>query len=127
MLEALLEPSWAVLEASPAVSRPSWTILGPSEAVMEASWTILAALVACRVRLGGHLGLFGRLGERQGGVLAAQGAPGVGGMHAAVCDERGGTLEDYRNPARQHLAFFHASTRRRGGEYWLYAGALLGR
>ena len=110
MLEALLEPSWAVLEASPAVSRPSWTILGPSEAVMEASWTILAALVACQVRLGGHLGRSGWLEERQGGVLAAQGAPGAGVMHATGRGEQGGgPLEDYRNPARQHLAFFHTS------------------
>ena len=30
----------------------------------------------------------------------------------------GGPLEDYRNPARQHLAFLHASTRRRGGGFW---------
>ena len=35
-------------------------------------------------------------------------------MHPVGCDrEGGGPLEDYRNPTRQHLAFYHASTCRR--------------
>ena len=48
----------------------SWGFFGASWAVWEASWAILAALVASQVRLGGHLGDLGRLGERQGRVLA---------------------------------------------------------
>ena len=56
LLGVLLERSWGFFEAS-------W-------AVLEASWAILAALVASQVRLGSHLGHLGRLGERQGRVLA---------------------------------------------------------
>ena len=45
------------------------------------------------------------------GVLHAPFAGRVGGMQSTLRDElRGCPLEDCRNPARQHLAFFHAST-----------------
>ena len=54
-------------------------ILGPSEAVMEASWTILAALVACQVRLGGHLGRFWTPWRAPGSRQAAQEYSGGGG------------------------------------------------
>ena len=56
------------------------------------------------------MAFLGRLGspvEPQGGSMAAQGPPRVGVVHARVCDRSGvgGPLEEYRNPARQHLAF----------------------
>ena len=84
--------------------------LGPSRAVLETCWAILAALVTFRGRLGS-------LGEPQDGVMAAQGPPKVGPTHANKCEtEGGGPVEDYRNPARQHLASFHASTCQ--GAWW---------
>ena len=83
--------------------RPSWALLEHFLAVLEACWAMLAAL----------LGRFGVFGEPQGGSMAAGGPPGVGVVQSTMCDERGwggDPLEDHRNPARQHLAFFHAST-----------------
>ena len=77
-----------------------------SSAVLEAYWAILAALVASQVRLGSHLGRFGRLGERQGRVWAPTEPRKEGAIHANGCDPGGGgPLEDYRNPTRQQLAF----------------------
>ena len=90
---------WILLECS-------WGFFGASWAVLEASWAILAALVASQVRLSSHLGRLGRLGERQGRVLAPTEPREEGAMHAGGRDPGGGgPLEDYRNPTRQHLAF----------------------
>ena len=61
--------SWAAMELYRALLEPAW-------AVLEACWTILAALVA-------FLGRLGSFGESQDGVMAAQGPPGVGVVHAA--------------------------------------------
>ena len=41
-------------------------------------------------------------------------------MRAGAARGVGGPLEDYRNPARQHLAFFHASTCQ--GARWRFFG-----
>ena len=62
---------------------PSWALLELYLAVLEACWAILAALVAL-------LGRLGSLGEPQDGVMAAQGPPGVGVVHAMACCQRGG-------------------------------------
>ena len=82
----------------------SWGFFWVSCAVWEASWAILAALVASQVRLGSH-GHFGRIEERQGRVLAPTEPREEGAIHATKRGERGGPVEDYRNPTRQHLAF----------------------
>ena len=49
--------------------------------------------------------------------MVAQGPPVIGAVQSQLRDQGGGggPLEDYRNPARGPLAFFYASTRRRGG------------
>ena len=67
---------------------------------MEASWAILAALVASQVRLGGHLGDLGRLGERQGRVLAPTEPRKEGAMHAGVCDRQLEVPEDFPEHAQ---------------------------
>ena len=64
---------------------PSWAFLELYLAVLEACWAILAALVALLDRLGA-------LGEPQGNSMAAQGPPGVGGVHAPQRYERGGVV-----------------------------------
>ena len=62
--------------------------------------------MASQVRLGSHLGHLGRFGERQGRVWAPTEPREEGAMHADGRErEGGGPLEDYRNRARQHLAF----------------------
>ena len=102
-----MEPSRAVLGGFMSHLGPSWAILGPLRAilaVLEACGAMFAAWVA-------FLGCLGAVGKPQGGPMAAQGPPRVGGMHAARCWGRGwDPLEDDRNPSRQHLGFFHAST-----------------
>ena len=105
----VFEPSRAVLVASSTTLEPSWPVIGPSLVLLELSWAVLEARRAVLVALVAFLGRLGSLGEPQGG-LAAKGPPKVGPIQSTVCVERGGPLEDYRNPARQRLAFFHAST-----------------
>ena len=60
---------------------PSWALLEPSWAVLEACWAMLAAWMAILARLG-------KLGEPEGGTMAAQGPSGVGVMQSALCDPR---------------------------------------
>ena len=88
-------------------------ILGASEAVMEASWPMLVASEACLGRFGSHFGHFGRFGKVPESCLAVQEAAERGGG-ADACMRRGAgapyQVEDERNPARQHLALYHAST-----------------
>ena len=84
----LFEPSWgSSLERSRGFFGASW-------AVLEAILGILDAMESARDVSGrrqslGKRGRFARLGAAR---------------------EGGGPLEDYRNLARQHWAFFHAST-----------------
>ena len=55
--------------------------------------------MASQVRLGGHLGDLGRLGERQGRVLAPTEPREEGAMHATGCDpESGGSLRRLQKP-----------------------------
>ena len=130
----VLGPSWGPLGPSWGALRGSWSSLGWSEArkgdnmtyiekhngnqrflhigalvrvllersrgFFKPSWAVL------QVRLGSHLGRLGRLGERKGRVWWPTDARKEGAMRARGRDRGGGgPLEDYRNLARQHLAF----------------------
>ena len=93
-LWALLGSSWSGLGAS----------LGASWAVLEPSWAILAALVVSQVRLGSHLGHFGRLAERQRRVLAPTEPREEGAMHARGCRPGGGgSLRRLQKPCQTAL------------------------
>ena len=87
-------------------SGPSW---GSSWSALRASfgppsWAILAALVASQVRLGSHLGHLGRLGERQGRVLAPTEPRKEGAIHQTGCDPGGGgPLERLQKPYQTAL------------------------
>ena len=139
-LEAILEASWVILVAWVGFLgtswqgswRPlgaSWRPFGPSGGHLGPSWR--------------HLGLSGRLwwpprsalGAILGVLDALESARSVSGRRQSLgkrgrCSPLsasrrvGGPLEDYRNPARQPLAFSHASTRRRGGGSWGIRGSI---
>ena len=64
--------------------------------------SVFASLVA----LACFLGRFGSFGEPEGGPVAAQGPLGSRGDALNFVLPEG--VGDYRNPDRQHLAFFHA-------------------
>ena len=59
--------------------------------------------MASQVRLGGHLGHLGRLGERQGRVLAPTEPRKEGAVHAGVCDSGGGSLRRLQKPYQTAL------------------------
>ena len=76
---------------------PSWGHLGRIGALLGCLGGLLVAWV-------GFLGRHGSLGELQGGAMAAQGAPGVWAMQAAICETEGGrALRRLQKPCQTAL------------------------
>ena len=84
--------------------KPSGVVMGPYWALLELSWAVLEACRAVLVALVAFLGRLGSLGEPQGGAMAAQGPPGVGGMRAVKRGpEGGGSLRRLQKPCQTAL------------------------